>query len=114
MRSLHFGRLIFISSVLGAVGIPGTVAYTASKGAVEAMARVMAVELATSGVTVNVIAPGYLNCGIGKLPTKIEAKCLERIPMGHFGDAWDVARTVLWLIDSPYCTGEIIRLDGGM
>lgn len=114
MRERGFGRIIFISSVLGKVGVPGTLAYTASKGALEAMARVMAAELVGKGITVNVIAPGYLNCGIGVMPSEIKAKCEARIPMGRFGEARDVARTVLWLVESDYVTGEVVRVDGGM
>jgi len=115
MREAGFGRIVFISSVLGSIGVVGTANYAASKGGLEALARTLAAETAQNGITVNCVAPGYLDAGIaGRLPDDIKKKMAERVPMGRLGTPEDVVRAVLFLLDSPYVTGQVIHVNGGM
>lgn len=117
MRERRYGRIIFISSVVGLTGARGTVAYAASKAALIGMSKTMAREVANRGITVNCVAPGYIDAGIMKdVPDKFRTETVvPSIPMGRPGEAVDVARAVAFLAsdDAKYITGEVLRVDGG-
>jgi NAD(P)-dependent dehydrogenase (short-subunit alcohol dehydrogenase family) len=112
-----WGRIIHVGSIAGAVMMAPFAAYTAAKGAVHALAKAMAIDLAPHGITVNVMAPGivesqYLRANV--TPAAI-AKRLERIPMGRLASPEDCAAAVVHLAspDMNYVTGQILYVDGG-
>jgi NAD(P)-dependent dehydrogenase (short-subunit alcohol dehydrogenase family) len=112
-----WGRIIHVGSIAGAVMMAPFAAYTAAKGAVHALAKAMAIDLAPHGITVNVMAPGivesqYLRANV--TPAAI-AKRLERIPMGRLASPEDCAAAVVHLVspDMNYVTGQILYVDGG-
>lgn len=113
------GSIINISSMASQYGIPKVIAYSASKGAIEAMTRAMAVELAPMGIRVNCVAPGFIK-------TKMSAKALDndperknkvlsRTPMGILGEPSDIADAVYYFAtsESKFVTGTILPVDGG-
>lgn len=113
------GTIVNISSMASQYGIPKVIAYTASKGAIEAMTRAMAVELAQYGIRVNCVAPGFIK-------TKMSAKALDsdperknkvlsRTPMGILGEPSDIADAVYYFAssESKFVTGTILPVDGG-
>ncbi len=117
MRERRWGRIINISSVVGLRGAMGTVAYGASKAGLMGMSKTMAREVADRGITVNCIAPGYVDAGIIKdVPDKYKREnVIPAIPMGRLGGARDIAGAVLFLAseDGGYITGEVLKVDGG-
>ena len=117
MRERRYGRIISLSSVVGLSGARGTVAYAASKAALIGMSKTMAREVANRGITVNCVAPGYIDAGImSDVPDKFKTETvLPSIPMGRLGEATDIARAVAFLAsdDAKYITGEVLRVDGG-
>jgi 3-oxoacyl-[acyl-carrier protein] reductase len=117
MRQRRSGRIISISSVIGISGSRGTVAYGASKAGLIGMSKTIAREVASRGITVNCVAPGYIDAGlINDVPEKYKTETvLPSIPMGHLGEAADVANAVAFLAsdDAKYITGEVLRVDGG-
>ncbi len=117
MRERRYGRIICLSSVVGLSGARGTVAYAASKAALIGMSKTMAREVANRGITVNCVAPGYIDAGImSDVPDKFKTETvLPSIPMGRLGEATDIARAVAFLAsdDAKYITGEVLRVDGG-
>ena len=102
----RFGRIVFISSVVGQLGSAGQVNYAASKSGLVGMARSLARELGSRGVTANVVAPGFIE-------TDMTA---EQIPLGRFGSVADIAGTVEFLASDAagYITGALIPVDGGL
>jgi NAD(P)-dependent dehydrogenase (short-subunit alcohol dehydrogenase family) len=108
---------VFISSLAAQVGSAGRSAYGATKGAVEAFARGLAVEVAGTGVTVNCIAPGAVITGINKdyfKPASAAAReMLQQIPENRFGDPAEIAAAVRYLVGAPYCQGTTLHVDGG-
>lgn len=119
MKNNGGGTIINISSMASQYGIPKVIAYTASKGAIEAMTRAMAVELATFNIRVNCVAPGFIK-------TKMSAKALDsdperknkvlsRTPMGILGEPSDVGDAVFYFAtsESKFVTGTILPVDGG-
>jgi NAD(P)-dependent dehydrogenase (short-subunit alcohol dehydrogenase family) len=116
MRELNFGRIILISSVLSRISIPGTIAYSASKAALNAMARVLAVENAKKGITANSIALGYYNVGIIRAvpDSYLKEKVLPGIPQGKLGDPANIAAAVSFIIDADYLTGITLDINGGI
>jgi NAD(P)-dependent dehydrogenase (short-subunit alcohol dehydrogenase family) len=113
------GSIVNISSMASQYGIPKVIAYTASKGAIEAMTRAMAVELAPMGIRVNCVAPGFIK-------TKMSAKALDsdperknkvlsRTPMGILGEPSDIGDAVFYFAtsESKYVTGTVLPVDGG-
>jgi NAD(P)-dependent dehydrogenase (short-subunit alcohol dehydrogenase family) len=119
MKENNGGSIINISSMASQYGIPKVIGYSASKGAIEAMTRAMAVELAPFGVRVNCIAPGFIK-------TKMSAKALDndperknkvlgRTPMGVLGEPSDIADAVYYFAtsESKYTTGTVLPVDGG-
>lgn len=111
------GRIINISSVVAAMGNPGQVNYAAAKGGVEAFTRSLACELAPRGVTVNAVAPGFIETDMtARLEPEKREALARRIPLGRLGSADDVAAAVLFLASdgAAYITGEVLNVNGGM
>ena len=111
------GCIVNISSYLGFDGNRGQTIYSASKGAVNAMTKSLAKELADYGIRVNAVAPGYIQTAMTEvLSDKIKETVKEQIPLGKLGEAKDVANLVKFLSkeESSYITGQVIHVDGGM
>lgn len=110
-----YGRILNISSVWGTVGASCEVAYSASKGGVNAFTKALAKELAPSGIAVNAIACGVIDTRMNQCLSEEERRQLaEEIPAGRFGSAQEAARLAFSVATSPsYLTGQIITLDGG-
>lgn len=111
------GKIINISSVIGLVGNVGQVNYAASKAGIIGMTKASAKELALRGITVNAVAPGFIETDMTEvLPEKIKEKTLENIPLNKLGKPEDVANLVAFLAsdEAAYITGQVINVDGGM
>ena len=116
MRELCFGRIIFISSVLSRISVPGTAAYSASKAALCALAKVIAVENARKGITANALALGYFNVGIIRAVPEayLNEQVLPSIPQGRLGDAVNIGAAVRFIMDADYLTGAVLDINGGI
>jgi NAD(P)-dependent dehydrogenase (short-subunit alcohol dehydrogenase family) len=115
MRSQEWGRIINVSSIVGQVGIPGTVAYSASKGGIFSLTRTLAAETAMKNVTVNALALGYFAIGmISVIKPEIQEQIRQSIPMKRFGDPRNVELAIRFLIESDYITGSILNINGGL
>jgi 3-oxoacyl-[acyl-carrier protein] reductase len=117
MIRARFGRIIFMSSVSGQMGSAGQVNYAASKSGLVGMARSLARELGSRGVTANVVAPGFVETDMtAELGDDLVKKYAEQIPLGRFGSVDDVAGTVEFLVSdaASYITGALIPVDGGL
>ena len=113
----HSGRVINISSVVGISGNPGQANYAAAKAGLIGFTKAVAREVASRGVTVNALAPGYIATGmVEQLSEDTRQRILDRIPMGKFGAPEDVAEAVLFLCGegAGYITGQVLTIDGGM
>lgn len=111
------GRIINIGSVVARTGNSGQVNYAASKGGIEGFSRALALEVGSRNITVNVVAPGYIETDMtGGLSTEIKQKMLESIPIGRLGRPADVAGLVSFLCSSEasYITGQTIAVNGGL
>ena len=111
------GRIINLSSVVGVTGSAGQVNYAASKAGVIGLTKSTAREVASRGITVNAVAPGFIETDMTEvLSDKVKEASAAQIPLGHFGKAEDVANTVAFLAsdDAGYITGQVIHVDGGM
>jgi 3-oxoacyl-[acyl-carrier protein] reductase len=117
MMRARWGRVINISSVVGTTGNPGQANYSASKAGIVGFTRSVARELASRNVTVNAVAPGYIETAMTEeLSPEIKGALLKSIPLGRLGTPGDVAKVVTFLCgdDSGYITGQVIHVDGGM
>jgi len=113
----RFGRIISIASIIGMIGNPGQVNYAASKAGIIALTKSLAKELATRGITVNAIAPGFINTPMtDSLTAEIKDRYLAMIPLGRFGEPEEVAGVVRFLLseDARYINGQVITVDGGL
>jgi 3-oxoacyl-[acyl-carrier protein] reductase len=110
------GHIVNVSSVSGQVGFFGQANYAASKAGIVALTRVAARELASRRITVNAIAPGFINTDIHRgLPEEVRRQFLAQIPLGQFGEVEDIALPVLFLCSSRarYITGQVVHVNGG-
>ncbi len=111
------GRIINISSVIGLIGNPGQANYAASKAGLIGFTQSVARELAGRGVTVNAVAPGFIETDMtAELNETLKANILRQIPMARFGAAEDIAEAVCFLASpgARYITGQVLTVDGGM
>jgi len=117
MRSRNFGRIIIISSINGQKGQMGQANYSAAKAGVIGFAKALAQENANKGVTVNVIAPGYIGTEMVRaVPEEVlKTKILPLIPVGRLGEAEEIARSVVFLAadDAGFITGSTLSVNGG-
>ena len=116
MRARH-GRIISITSVVGATGNPGQANYAASKAGLVGMSKAMAQEVASRGITVNCVAPGFIASAMTEaLPEAQKQALLGRIPAGALGQGSDVAAAVVYLAsrEAAYVTGQTLHVNGGM
>lgn len=117
MMSKKHGKIINISSVSSVLAVEGQGVYSATKGAVNSMTATLAKELAPRGITVNAVAPGFIETEmINAIPEDKKAEYIKAIPMGKFGSAADVANMVAALCSEAfdYVTGQVVVLDGGL
>ena len=117
MLKARRGRIINIASIVGLIGNPGQANYAASKAGLIGMTKAVAKELASRGITVNAIAPGFIKTDMtDKLSEDARARLLGYIPMGTLGEARDVAQAALFLAGegARYVTGHVLVVDGGM
>jgi 3-oxoacyl-[acyl-carrier protein] reductase len=117
MMKQRYGRIVNLSSVVGLHGNAGQANYAASKAGVIGLTKSLAKELATRGVTVNAVAPGFIETDMTAAMTEAaRAASLAAIPAGRLGAAEDVARAVAFLAgeDAGYVTGQVLAVDGGM
>jgi 3-oxoacyl-[acyl-carrier protein] reductase len=113
----RWGRIVNISSVVAEVGNPGQANYIAAKAGVIGFTKAVAREVATRGITVNAVAPGYIEAGLtGKLTDAQRARFVEHIPVGRTGRPEEVAAAVAFFAaeDASYITGQILNVDGGL
>lgn len=117
MMKQRKGRIINVSSVAAEHTNPGQTNYAASKGAINAFTRALAVELASRGVTVNAIAPGFIETDMSEAVRNKAGEMIKKmIPMRRLGQPDDIARTAVFLAsaDASYITGQVFTVDGGL
>ena len=117
MMKQRFGRIINMASIVGSVGGAGQANYAASKGALIAMTKSIAAEVASRGITANAIAPGFIETPMTDvLPDELKKKYLEQIPAGRFGKPEDIAAVCVFLAsdEAAYINGQTIHVNGGM
>jgi 3-oxoacyl-[acyl-carrier protein] reductase len=117
MMKQRWGRIINITSVVGFAGNAGQVNYSAAKAGMVGLTRSTARELASRGITVNCVAPGYIDTDMtSELPEAVKEKILSEIPLGILGEPEYIAKAVTYLAsdDARYVTGQAIHVNGGM
>lgn len=116
MRSRKFGRIVNIGSINGQAGQYGQVNYAAAKSGIHGFTKALAQEGARSGITVNAIAPGYIDTDMVRaVPDNVLEKIVAKIPVGRLGQASEIARGVLFLVadDAGFITGSTMSINGG-
>ena len=111
------GRIVNLTSIVGLTGNPGQANYAAAKAGILGFTKSLAREVASRGITVNAIAPGFIDTDMTRsLNDEQRATLLGQIPMGRLGSAADIAAAVLFLVSPPagYITGETLHVNGGM
>ena len=117
MMKQRYGRIISITSVVGASGNPGQANYAAAKAGVAGMTRALARELGSRNITVNCVAPGFIETDMtASLPEEQQKALLGQIPLGHLGKPADIAHAVAYLASpqAAYVTGQELHVNGGM
>ena len=117
MMRRRFGRVIFITSVVGSMGNPGQANYAASKAAISAMAKSVGQEVASRNITLNCIAPGFIQTPMTDVLNEKQTEAmLQRIPAGRYGTPDEVASTAVFLAsnEAAYVTGQTVHVNGGM
>jgi 3-oxoacyl-[acyl-carrier protein] reductase len=117
MMKARWGRIINITSVVGSVGNPGQVNYAAAKAAVAGMTRALARELGSRSITVNCVAPGFIDTDMTRsLPEAQRSALLSQVPLGRLGTPEDIAAAALFLASdgAAYITGSTLHVNGGM
>lgn len=117
MMKKRYGKIINISSVVGVMGNPGQANYSASKAGLIGFTKSMAKELASRGIRVNAIAPGFIRTDMtDSLSEDVKEAMLSHIPLGYFAEPEEVSNLVQFLAgnESDYITGQVIQIDGGM
>jgi 3-oxoacyl-[acyl-carrier protein] reductase len=115
MLKQKFGRIIMMGSVVGSMGNAGQANYAASKAGMVGFAKSMAKEVGAKGITVNVVAPGFIDTDMTKaLPESTLQTIIDGVPARRLGHVDDVADVVSFLIGASYVTGQVIHVDGGM
>lgn len=116
MRSNKFGRIVNIGSINGQAGQIGQVNYAAAKSGIHGFTKALAQETARLGITVNAVAPGYVDTDMVRaVPPEILEKIIAKIPVQRLGKAEDISRTVLFLVadDASFITGSTVSVNGG-
>jgi acetoacetyl-CoA reductase len=117
MLTNGFGRIVNISSVIGETGSVGQANYASSKAGLIGFSKSLAQEVARKGITVNCVAPGYIETEmVAAVPPEVLEKLLKGVPVGRLGQASEIARTVAFLVDDDagYITGSVIAVNGGL
>jgi 3-oxoacyl-[acyl-carrier protein] reductase len=117
MMKARWGRIVNLSSVVARMGNPGQSNYVASKAGIEGFTRSLAQEVASRGITVNAVAPGFIATDMTAELTEAQVQgMLERVPLGRMGTAEDVAHAVSFLVSerAGYVTGETLQVNGGL
>jgi 3-oxoacyl-[acyl-carrier protein] reductase len=117
MLKAKSGRMIFISSVVGLLGAPGQINYAASKAGLVGLARSIARELGSRGITANVVAPGFIDTDMTRaLSEARRTEILGQVPLARYGSPEEIAAAVTWLASpgAAYVTGAVIPVDGGV
>ena len=117
MMRARWGRIVNIGSVVGRMGNAGQSNYAAAKAGIEGFARAMAREVAARGITVNTVAPGFIDTDMTSALSEAQrADVMQRIPVGRIGGAEEVAATVSFLVsdEAGYITGETVHVNGGL
>lgn len=117
MMRARKGRIVLLSSVVGESGNAGQSVYAASKAALIGFMKSVAREYASRGVTVNTVAPGFIDTDMtSSLPEQAKTAALSQTPLGRFGTTSDIAAAVLYLVsdEASFVTGQVLRVNGGM
>ena len=117
MMKSRWGRIVNISSVVGVTGNPGQANYAASKAGLIGMSKSLAYEVASRGITVNCVAPGFISTAMtDQLTDKQKDSIISSIPSNRMGDSTDVASAVLYLTsnEASYVTGQTLHVNGGL
>lgn len=117
MMKARFGRIVTITSVVGATGNPGQMNYAAAKAGVTGMTKSFAQEVASRGITANCVAPGFIRTPMTDVLPDAQKEALnQRIPMGRMGEGEDIGSAVAFLSsrEADYITGQTLHVNGGM